>query len=385
MSLHPDLDALSARYQELHSAATHGHITPDDALATLSGLSVVDGGGSVWKINKEGDFTRSEYPGAPPVLSDPNTYIGPETVVSNPEHNAYNIGPQQPVDNGWGTTPAADPFGAPATPGGFGGAPATGGFGTGQQPAPGGFGAPPAAGGFTPPAGGFGAPAGNDGGFIAPSQAPTSPFEQAPGHAPFTAPEHNIAPQSLSGSPMPRERAAKTREPRDPSQLIAKLKKNKVLVVIAVIAIAILAQRFLFSGGEGTTIPNKPTATFTADPATQSPSLAGDQAPGTAPLPVADDVSAVVGALTDGDRDLISAQVVLGADPGRVAHAAAFYKGLKGAGLELKTGEGAPGPKENTAVQLWTVAAGATDLLSIQVAWTLQDGKWLLSDVPLPQ
>lgn len=378
MNLHPDLEALAARYRDLHAAASAGHITPDDALATLNGLSVTDGTGAVWKINHNGEFTRAQFAGAPTAVSDPGAYVGPETVTSNPETGAFNVGPQQaPTSPTWDENAPVGGFGTPA--GGFGDPfPTT----TAHHTPTGGFGTPPQA------------PDGGSPFDPAPTPAAGTPATDPTLHSPF-------APGAVhSGATAPAGRSlfdeSATHRPTVISRVLETLKRNKFLVIIAAVALIFVANKVLAGSETGTKIPHStPTAASTPDDGSTPAALPTDPAEeptaGTTPqapaaaLPSGDDVAKVVTALTSGDRTLIAKQIVGAPDAALVAHAAALYAGLKKAGLTLDTGATAPGTEANTALQNWTITSGSTTLLSTPVTWVKQGTGWVLSDVPLPR
>lgn len=73
------LAAFIDQFNDLVAQYNAGGITPDEATAVLTALSTTDGAGAVWGISINGQLTRAEYPGAPPVPADPSQWVDVHT------------------------------------------------------------------------------------------------------------------------------------------------------------------------------------------------------------------------------------------------------------------------------------------------------------------
>jgi hypothetical protein len=72
--MHPELQRLEQRYLGLVAELQAGHITEDDALRVLAGLTAIDGEGAVWSIDPfTGEFARA-MPGATSAPVDPSRF-----------------------------------------------------------------------------------------------------------------------------------------------------------------------------------------------------------------------------------------------------------------------------------------------------------------------
>lgn len=73
--MHPELQHLDQQYRQIVAALQSGHLSEQDALGVLAGMSAVDGEGAVWTIDPySGDFVRS-YPGQAPVPANPAMFV----------------------------------------------------------------------------------------------------------------------------------------------------------------------------------------------------------------------------------------------------------------------------------------------------------------------
>lgn len=389
--LHPDLAALAARYKELYDAATEGHVSGADALATLAGISVTDGHGAVWSIGPDGEFLRAQFTGAPQAKTAPDAFVGPETVVSNPETGMFDVGP--------GQAPTAPTWDAP------------------QQPTPG----PAAFGSPAPGPAPFGAPAAGPQPFGGPPASPGQGFATAPDSDPFaSAPVHNAGmfePHAAQqyGAPLaaaqpwdePSARSLSDQEERirrgGSSKLLAKLSpsegfgavlaRNKFLVLILVVGLALLGAAFFKSGGSaGSDLPaenpgfSAPTGQGDGDAPNSADALPQDE-PTSAPkaaskLPAPDDERKVLAALESGDRKTIASLTASQTEPATMARSSAFFAGLDETGLKVARGPAAAAP--NGAIQEWSIKDGNNVVVTVTVTWVLDGTTWKLSAVPVP-
>jgi hypothetical protein len=370
-TLHQDLAALHDRYAELYQAASAGHIKPDDALATLAGMSVTDGTGAIWQINADGAFTRAQFNGAPAQVSDPSGYVGPETVTSNPEIGAFNMGPvgmtQAPT---WQDAPSPQTPPAFAAPPAFGDVPQFGGDQFGAPTGPQHLGPAPAqVGGFYDPSTGMNSgPAGFEPSWVEPPARSLAAAEER--HARGGMPR-------LIANQLPADGMA------------GAVRRNKVLAIIALVGLVLLGFAvFNHSRGTGDTIPPgnpgfgapaDPTATTGQDP---SATLPADD-PATA-LPTPNDAQKVLAALTSGDRATITSLTVKKPNADTLARTAAFFAGLDKTGLALTQGPAGPDGKDGHAAQQWTVTDGSKTVLTIDVTWTRTGNAWKLTTIPTP-
>lgn len=108
--LHPDLQMLRQRYDELLHHVDAGHLTAENAISTLETMVAVDALGAEWRINAEGVFMRN-MPGAERVFADPRQFhsIG---IRSSAALDSVTLS-QPPIDPY--RSPVAGPYTAPFT------------------------------------------------------------------------------------------------------------------------------------------------------------------------------------------------------------------------------------------------------------------------------
>ena len=364
--MHQDLGALLAHYNRLADDSRAGHITPEEAFSALTGLAVTDGMGAVWKVNIEGNFTRSEFSGAPDVVTPAVEFVDPATVSSNPETGRYGPGSTAPTSPTWDMTPPqrAPIGGGPDDVSGFG-TPPVGGFGT----PPAGFGTPPA------PVGGLGAANPGQAGWGSQTAVALEPAVDPAGARPSKLGRSfgNHHSRSLADA-----EAAASRAPLLPT-ILSWLNTHKLLLVAIGLGVAFVLYR-LSGPNIGEDLPTEADTPVSVAPDDNQP--ADD--PAAASLPATGDVSSVTSAMVSGDRKLIAAVVTGEPTASAVAHAAAFYAGMGKAGLVLNPGPLAAGPNEATALQQWEVKSGNDTLMTVPVVWVPADGGWKLQAVPLP-
>ena len=73
---HAHLSVLLAGYDDLVKGTEEGKLSPDQAMASLATLTVVDGAGQTWGIDEHRRFTCRPTSDAVPVLADPAQFIG---------------------------------------------------------------------------------------------------------------------------------------------------------------------------------------------------------------------------------------------------------------------------------------------------------------------
>lgn len=78
--LHPELGQLQLKYDELVASVEQGHISYQDAMNVLNSMVALDAAGFEWRIDADGNFTKS-FPGQQPIVSDPKTF-SPAGVVT---------------------------------------------------------------------------------------------------------------------------------------------------------------------------------------------------------------------------------------------------------------------------------------------------------------
>ncbi len=74
MNLPAELSQMQNTFNELVASVQAGHVSNDDAVATLAGLSATDGSGAVWGMTPEGQFTRAHNSSASGVVSEPTSW-----------------------------------------------------------------------------------------------------------------------------------------------------------------------------------------------------------------------------------------------------------------------------------------------------------------------
>lgn len=99
MNLHPELAALTARYDELVDAVERGQLDAGSAMSTLEAMVAVDATGAEWRLDASGTWLRS-MPGSQPYPADPQAFV---TTAG------YS-------DNGWTTRGGTGAPGSPQAP-----------------------------------------------------------------------------------------------------------------------------------------------------------------------------------------------------------------------------------------------------------------------------
>lgn len=368
----PELIRLGQSYDALVSNAEAGHISHADALATLAGLTATDASGAVWGLNADGDYVRSQYPGAPAQVSDPSMFAQAGAPAPAP-FQAPGAFPQQGM-------PAA-----PAVPG------------------------PPVA----QPTMSFPSPPGPVTQPAQPAQPQAAPmaFQGAP-HDPFAAPPQGFYPEAglpSAANPIPdphhhSTKKAPTKEaptksisdagkPSPFAGVFGKVRQlvggNLVLVGIVVVGIVLFGVLSLQSKGAdpgSTTLPSGTSET--TDPAlagdgTGSDELPADgsQDPAVPSLPSKAMATQMYSALASGKRDLVAGTTASKPDATVAALAAAEWAGARQIGLTVTPG--AAVAQGQGAVQTWTVADGSTTAATVKVTWVLAGETWKLAQLPL--
>lgn len=336
--LHPDLHRLQQQYNQVLDEHEAGNLSYEDALATVQAMTVIDGGGFVWLIDSaSGAFLRAT-PGEQPYEADPATFI-------------------------------------PA-----------------QIPAPG------------------SAPWASQQDLLRPPSMPSS-RTPAPQHFDEYAPQGAAFDEEEVYSPMMQRRAAGVAPgaSRSPAALLAKvrsvqlpplLEKNKRLVAVAGIVLALFVGIVLKGGGEEAvpTIPpaTQPPVTAPADTSATQPSVPVDPSatvpttpPATQPpvaqdpnLPSSAEMLAALQAMVSGDRAQVRSVFVNVKDDLTLALYTARYKGYNATGLGLEiTSLTIEKGKVFAEARLTDKNANNAVLVSRKVRWIRgDDGRWRINN-----
>jgi len=81
--LHPELQTMFSRYNELVDAAEQGLISVEEAMTTLSSMVVVDAAGVEWRLDANGQI-YSSLPGAQPMPADPKMFTPSSSITGIP-------------------------------------------------------------------------------------------------------------------------------------------------------------------------------------------------------------------------------------------------------------------------------------------------------------
>jgi hypothetical protein len=208
----------------------------------------------------------------------------------------------------------------------------------------------------------------------------------------LTPPQHQVAPPtwatSLTGSSLADAEAKRTGpsgrakiQASIPAGLSLYVRKNKALLLIAVIGISLLLFAWIRSSSGGSSPSTLPTTPENTPTATAPATLPVSSAP-TSKQPTSQDISKVTSAFTSGDQQVIASQLATTPDPVALAKEAAFCAGLDKAGLSLSAGP--LGSSNGQVIQQWTVTdlASKKTISTAKVTWVLADGKWKLKALP---
>ena len=362
------LQRLETQYQQLVADVQSGAITIDQAQQSLTHMVEVDGAGQSWSKNVDGQFTCAPQPGQPGQPADPSNFqpaslparAGTEEL--NPWANPHLMG------QGEGAQPA----------------------GPGQQ-APGPGGAP----------GGWPGDPGQQQGGVLPNQLPT----------PQGRPKH-------LGDPPDDGIVSRLKAKAGPalSSVTSKLPGDKRTLLVIVVAVAALLAITVYGRltddpleGGVPTGESQPAETETdddlgSDLPGQFPSDDGDT-PAEPPessddgddsaqeadttvseLPTDERITAVVGNVTSGDRELAAANVRDTGDTSDVALSVGAFAGLEIADLAIVTA--APVTDDDGRVlQRWEIVDALNDEVysAATVEWVVVDSEWSLISWPIFQ
>jgi hypothetical protein len=341
------LQRLQSQYDQLVTAVESGHLTLDDALASLSNMAVVDGSGRQWSIDVEGRFTAS-MPGQPGQPADPVAFAADE-LPARP--GSGDVPPWADPHLMGGTSPAGGPVGGPPWDG------------SGQHP------------------GGPG---------TLPAEMPTPMGRRKHlGDEPFDGVGSTVknASRKVSGS------AAF-------SKLVGKLPGDKRL--FAVLALAGLLVAGITGYNRMTDDPladaGIDSGVPVTDPSGETPGLEqptdgetggefpddGSEAePSTSTLPAGDTVTRALASLTSGDRTIAVEQMMSPGDPTDIALMTGSLSGLPEAGLAVTAGP-ASADDAGRVLQRWAIVDADTgvEYAQAQVTWVPSEDGWKVQTWP---
>jgi hypothetical protein len=356
--VHPELAKLLTDYDRISQSVADGVMSPDQAADILNALVAHDATGAAWGLDVHGNFTRRVDPTAPAIPTSPTEFSATYPAGGPVPFGGATADQPAPSAAAWGAAGHGSATHPPA--GGFppenahaaGGWPTSAPAGAGAQPVVDGWGVPPASQGW----GGQADPAG----VYPPGVGPQ------PGY-----PTHPDASQWSGGPGSPPPKAGKgVAVPAAVTQLVDKVKRNKVTV--AVVAVGLLLIAFVLAGRGGDTSQQDGVAT---DPTVSAPAAPA--------VPSAERTQQAINALTSADPARVANNVAESDSDVVAALEAAKWHGVARLGWNVNADP--PVAVDGGASQRLTIVdANGTVIAVGEMRWVSEGepGSWRLASWP---
>jgi len=383
---------LESKYTQLVIDAENGHISPQDAMASLRAIQVYDADQAVWGLDAEGNFIRASSAGEQPFQTNPTLFALVPTPSPTPTTpNPHALPTEQPFNPAPGAYSPSTAFtgAGPAGPGPF---PAGPGWAGSRPDEP----TPPA---YDPAVSRRRATQSGGQPHPVPMFNPeldSPPAGSSPGLDPFAQGRYlpgDDLPAAGSGIELPKASRRMSRNldsAGQPNQLVMVLTSVKAWLVahltgVIIVIVALGVGLFLSHQGSPTSTPIPSAATAPA----VAPDLPKTAA---APPPPADNSKvpsaatsvALISALESGNTRLVAAALVDPTAPDRrtLTSATALWAGTKAMGVAVTPGPAAAAGASGGAVQTWVLSASSVRVTGITVQMQKTKAGWKLVELP---